>query len=177
VTRAAPWEFALRFPARDIPRWAARFDASQDALLEAGVAARARARGWLTKAEFLALARWKTPRSQPLCARNEAADIRAISATALSTPNERLRITVLTLLQGVGWPIASAILHWTHRQPYPILDVRALWSAGIASPPSTYEFEFWRRYTLWCRDTASRCGITMRTLDRALWQYARHAQP
>ena len=175
MRRARAGRFALRFPPRDVRRWAAGFDATQDAAI-ASTASRARARGWLTRAEFLALARWKTPRSQPLCARNAEADVRAITAVALSTPNERLRIAVLTLLQGVGWPIASAILHWTHRERYPILDVRALWSAGVASPPATYEFEFWRRYTLFCRATAARCRVSMRTLDRALWRYAKETQ-
>lgn len=170
----------MRFPARDVRRWAARFDAqfdaAQDDAMADGPASRARARGWLTKSEFLAVARWKTPRSQPLCARNAEADVRAISAVALSTPNERLRITVLTLLEGVGWPIASAILHWTHRDPYPILDVRALWSAGLDRVPPRFEFELWRRYTLWSRATASRCGVSMRTLDKALWQYSKDTQ-
>jgi hypothetical protein len=170
----------MRFPGRDVRRWAARFDAQFEeapyATIAHGLASRARARGWLTKSEFLALAKWKTPRSQPLCARNTEADVRAISAVALSTPNERLRIAVLTLLEGVGWPIASAILHWTHGDPYPILDVRALWSAGLDRIPSRFEFELWRRYTLWCRATASRCGVSMRTLDKALWQYSKDTQ-
>ena len=104
------------------------------------------------------------------------ADVRAISAVALSTPNEWLRIAVLTLLEGVGWPIASAILHWAHRDPYPILDVRALWSAGLDRIPSSFEFELWRRYTLWSRATASRHGVSMRTLDKALWQYSKDRQ-
>lgn len=36
---------------------------------------------------------------------------------ALSTPSERLRIEVLTLLDGVGWPTASVLLHLTPQAP------------------------------------------------------------
>jgi hypothetical protein len=37
-----------------------------------------------------------------------------------------MRTKVVTLLNGVRWPTASAILHFCHADPYPVLDVRAL---------------------------------------------------
>jgi hypothetical protein len=83
---------------------------------------------------------------------------------------------VLTQLQGVLIPVASVLLHLAHRDPYPILDVRALWSLGVDEQPSYYSFELWWAYTETCRALASQAGVDMRTLDRALWQYSRDRQ-
>jgi len=78
------------------------------------------------------------------------------------------------LLSGVGWPMASVILHWCHADPYPILDFRALWSLGL-DPLPPYDFDLWRAYTGHCRGLAA-AGVTMRDLDRALWQYSKEKQ-
>jgi hypothetical protein len=60
-----------------------------------------------------------------------------MSAIAFSVRDQRSRIEPLTLLDGVEWPTASVILRLFHPDPYPILDFRALWSAG-SEPPSQY---------------------------------------
>jgi len=75
---------------------------------------------------------------------------------------------VLLLLNGVHWPTASVILHFCHADPYPILDVRALWSLGIDANTVPYNFEFWNEYTQFCRKLAGEAKVTMRELDRAL---------
>lgn len=160
----------LRFPVRDLRRWAARYPADDDRDVEA-CAARARARGHLTREEFLRICRWKTPRSQPRCRENAAGLVAEATRVALSARNDELKIGALLLLKGVSWPTASVILHLCDRAPYPILDVRALWSAGLARPP-VYGFDLWREYTLFARGLARRSGCTMREVDRALWQYS-----
>ena len=73
-------------------------------------------------------------------------------------------------------PTASVLLHLAHRDPYPILDVRAIWSLGVEKQPSSYSFEFWWAYTAKCRSLAMEAGIPMRVLDRALWQFSRENQ-
>jgi hypothetical protein len=163
--------FRLRFPGAQIRRWAERLSDPADEDVERTIPARSRRLGYLTRPDFLRLCRWKTPRSGPRVEKNSAEFVAAVTATAFSTPDERLRIEVLTLLDGVHWPTASVILHFGHREPYPILDVRALWSLGIAKPP-VYGFPFWREYTRACRRLAERHHCSMRTLDRALWQYS-----
>lgn len=196
--------FHLRFDPSQVPHWAARYiskstptEMRRETDIEHRIAPTAKARGYPTKLEFLDICYWKSPRSKPLCTKNPDEFIRAVAATALSTPSERLRIEVLTLLSGVGWPMASAILHWIHPDPYPILDVRALWSVGwsrIDDKPSfaydfddwppgvekslfVFDFEHWWEYTIYCRQLRSQCGVTMRDLDRALWQYAKEHMP
>ena len=169
--------FLLRIPRSHIARWAARYDASQDWFIEKDIAPRARMRGWISKPDFLALARWKSPRSQSRCASNSEDYIKAVTHTALATTNEQLRIEVFTLLRGVSWPTASVILHFVHEDPYPIMDVRALWSLGVRTPPREYTFDFWHGYTRFCRWLAAQSNVTMRTLDRALWQYSKEKAP
>jgi len=166
--------FRLRFPVGQVARWAAVFSDPDDPEIEPR-ALRARKRGFLTKADFLRLARWKTPRSRRRVERNAESFVRAVTRTALTTPDERLRIEVLTLLDGVDWPTASVILHFCHREPYPVLDYRALWSLGVEKPPA-YGFPFWRDYTLVCRRLAARASCSMRELDRALWQFSKERQ-
>lgn len=164
--------FRLRFPSRQIAHWAARFsdDVGDDLAQEIG--ARTRNRLYLTRGDFLDLCHWKSPRSRPRVERNSESFVRAATSAAFSTPDERLRIEVLTLLEGVNWPTASVILHFGHRDRYPILDWRALWSLGVVKP-SSYKFDFWWDYVQVCRRLADQSACTMRTLDRALWQYSK----
>lgn len=121
------------------------------------------------------LGRWKSPRIGPRLAADDRDYVAAVTAVALSTPDERLRVDVLRLLSGVAWPMASVILHWCHAAPYPILDFRALWSLGL-DPLPAYDFPLWQAYTDHCRGLAAAAGVTMRQLDRALWQYSKEKQ-
>jgi hypothetical protein len=166
--------FALRFPPAEIVRWAARFPIEDDAAVEA-IARVARGRGYLTRSEFLAMCRWKTPRSARRCASNSTEHIREATTLALASRDERAKIGILRLLAGVDWPTASVLLHFLDRRPYPILDVRALWSLGISRAPA-YDFGFWERYVAFTRGIAGKAGHSMRTVDRALWQYSKVRQ-
>ena len=167
--------FTLRFPLLHIQEWASRYEYPQESHITDVVGPQAKTRRYFTKSELLDLARWKTPRSQSRVDSNCEEFIREVTRTALTTESERLRIEVLTLLRGVGWPTASVILHFAHAEQYPILDFRALWSLGIDEPPS-YDFGFWLAYTGKCRELAQESGTCMRTLDRALWQFSKDNQ-
>jgi hypothetical protein len=130
----------------------------------------------LTKSLLRLVCRWKAPRSAGYAENNDNDFIKEITSFALNTTNERARIEVLTILDGVLWPTASVILHLFHSDRYPILDFRALWSV-TAAVPAQYTFEFWRPYVEFCRDLARRNNVDMRTLDRALWQFSKENQP
>ena len=131
-------------------------------------------RGYLDKKLLKCVAYWKSPRRAELIDCNAAEYVKEITSWAFTATNERSRIEVLTLLDGVGWPTASAILHLFHEEPYPILDYRALWAIGL-EVPNRYSFSFWWPYVEFCRDIARRNQVDMRTLDRALWQYSKEA--
>jgi hypothetical protein len=132
-------------------------------------------RGFLTKDELRALARWKAPRNAGHIENNSEEYIKEITTFALSAETERVRIEVLTNLDGVQWPTASVILHFFHKERYPIMDYRALWSVSIPQPVQYY-FDFWWCYVEFCRELSDRTNLDMRTLDRALWQYSKEKQ-
>jgi hypothetical protein len=165
----------LRFNATRIEKIASRYEysISEDELVE--FRPEVQARGCLSKQELEKIAYWKTPRSSGHVRSNSADYVQEITALALNARGERVRIEVLTLLDGVSWPTASVILHFCHSDPYPIIDIRALWSVRL-DVPSQYGFELWWRYTEFCRNLAKKNGVDMRTLDRALWQYSKENQ-
>lgn len=168
-------EFRLRFPLGDVRHWADRYAYADDSEVEA-IGEVAGKHGWYTRDQFLRVTLWKTERSKSRCARNSGATVREITQVALGAADERLRVGALTLLEGVQMPTASVLLHLAHRDPYPILDYRALWSLGVDPAPAYYPFELWSAYTLMCRGLADSAGVTMRTLDRALWQFSNEHQ-
>ncbi len=167
--------FSLRFPLKHIQLWAGRYDAAMDRVVEEEIGPHYRSRGYLSREGFLELCRWKTRRSQSLCARNTVEDVREASRVALETKSERVRIGVLLALDGVSWPTASVILHFGIPDRYPILDVRALWSLGM-DPPLNYTLDLWLAYAEHCRELAKAADVSMRTLDRGLWQYSAETQ-
>jgi hypothetical protein len=165
-----PWK--LRFPGGEIRYWADRYDDADDTdVLEAG--RRARRAGCFSREDFLLVCKWKTSRSRSRCRRNSAEEVEEVTRVALSTPVERLRMAALRCLDGVDWPTASVLLHIAHRDPYPILDVRALWSLGFDAAPSHYTQAFWEDYVRVCRELSVEHNVDLRTLDRALWQYSK----
>jgi hypothetical protein len=129
-------------------------------------------RGYLTRNEFLKVCHWKSPRPRKQQKTNDEKFIKEISRLSLSTSNEQLRIQIGTLLKGVNWRTASAFLHFSFPQAYPILDVYALKSVGKKFP-SSCNFIFWQRYAKFCRSKARKAKVNMRTLDRALWLYSK----
>jgi hypothetical protein len=123
--------------------------------------------------EFVAVCRWKTPRSGPRVAMNSAEDVEQATGIALSEQTgERERMEVLRGLHGVEWPTASVLLHLGYPERYPILDKRALLALGVR-PPAAYSFRFWQQYVAACREIAEQANVDGRTLDQALWQWSK----
>jgi len=120
--------FELRFPLSDVRYWAKRYSYSgSDAeapLIQFKPQIRQSRR--LTKNQLVDICRWKATRSAGNALRNDPAYVELITRLSFSASNERARIELLTLLDGVGWPTASVILHFFHKSRYPILDYRAL---------------------------------------------------
>lgn len=164
-------EMRLRFPIEEVKHWASLYSYADDSSV-IRIGRTARKRGRFTRSEFLDVAEWKTDRTKSRCALNSKEAVRDATTLALRTPDERLRIGVLTLLQGIDIRTASVFLHLGHKEPYPMIDIRALWSLGLDKEPTYYSFELWEAYVRTCRTLASDAGVDMRTLDRALWQYS-----
>jgi hypothetical protein len=162
--------FELQFPASEIAALAERFGYQDDSPLLA-LGAAARARGYYTRREFIEVCAWKTPRSRPRVAANSGRAVISRTGRALAAGDESERITPLLELQGVGVPTASTLLYVAFPDDYPILDVRALESLGVKSR-STYTLSFWAQYLDACRELARLHGVSIRILDKTLWQYS-----
>jgi len=163
--------FELQFPASDIEALAGRFGYADDSRLLAHGAA-ARTRGYYTRGEFIEVCAFKTARSRPRVTVNSRHAVMSRTGQALAASDESDRITPLLELHGVGAPTASTLLYAAFPDDYPILDVRALESLG-AKPRSQYPISFWLAYLCACRELARCSGVSIRTLDKALWQHSK----
>ncbi len=170
-------QFSIRFPKSEVLHWAKHYSYPDDDTEVREIGKRSRLAGFYTRGDFLRVCEWKT-RGRPRrhYERNSEEDVRRQTAIALtSAHDEETRIRSLTALHGVSWPTASVFLHLAHNEPYPILDFRALWS--LHCERSHYTFDFWWDYVQACRALAADCGVSIRDLDRALWEYSRVLQP
>lgn len=164
----------LQFPIAQLTEYSSRYSAYTDMPADI-IAPKVRERGYLTYPEFLEICAWKTPRSKPLCRLNSPSLVEEATRIALSCEDEKLRIETLLILKGVNYPTASTILHFCHSDKYPIIDFRALWSLGYEKVPS-YTFEFWLEYFKYCRMLSEKTALSMREVDKGLWQYSKEHQ-
>ena len=166
----------LRFPESEIVALAEGYSYARDENELLSLCESVKELGYLKKPQLQLLANWKSPRSAGRIDNNDDQFVEDITGFALNTSSERARIEALTIIDGVGWPTASVILHLFHKEPYPILDFRALWSVDVEVRPSQYKFDLWLRYTTYCRVLAENNGVSMRTVDHALWEYSKKNQ-
>lgn len=171
----------LRFCDSDILYWADRYsdpasEELENELTDKMLVNKVQQQKYLDINLLRKVAKWKSERRVALIDKNSESDVREITGYALKSKSERVRWGVLSCLDGVRLPTASAVLHFFHEEPYPIIDKRALWSIGLEKK-SSYPFAFWQDYVSFCREIVKRNNIdNMRTLDRALWQFSRENQ-
>ena len=165
--------FDLRFKLHQVHKWASLYPTESDERVKKVIAPEFVNGIISSKMNFSKSADGRHPAANPAVRVSNPKDfIEEVTCTALSTSSERLRIEVLTLLNGVSWPTASVLLHFGYVNLYPILDFRALWSLGVEASQVRYAFDFWMEYVLFCQKLAREAEVSMRELDRALWQYS-----
>ncbi len=166
----------LPFERAELLELVAKYDYQNDyAELEAGLITSlpvAAGLGFLTKGELVAVAKWKWRggRTAQLVSLNSDDEIKEVSAASFAAKSPMLQIGALRCLSGVDWPMASVILHFTFPNTSPILDVRALETLGLKP---RYNLALWRNYSAQCVAEARRFSVTMRELDKALWQHSK----
>lgn len=161
--------FRLQFDPARVESLAADFPESSEDEAPTAAGHRARERGYYTRRDALLVYRWKSRRSAGRFAALGPGTVRATTARAFAAADEAVKIDTLTALPGVGLPVAAALLHFAFPDSYPLLDVRALESLGV-NPRSSYPSSFWVEYLDFCRRLARELGVSLRTLDKALWQ-------
>ena len=141
-----------------------------------------RQRGHLTKREFLAICRWKSPRAIRHFMKNSPDRIRRHSAMALASRSELARFEALTALDGVGAPMASAILTLTNPRRYGVIDIRVwqlLFELGtVRTKPGGVGFTFsdWHHYLVELRYHAKQLGVSVRAVEYSLFLYHQRVQ-
>ncbi len=143
-----------------------------------------RERGYLTKLELIEVAKWKVPKKRNTHCHVIKNHPDKVKEMTLSAFRETVGNSSYYLwnqpqrnmgLHGVGIPVGSAILHWFHEGRYPIWDKHARWSVRLNECQHQYknDYERWHAYVEFCRSTADKYEVCMRTLDRALLQYGK----
>lgn len=166
-------DFNLVFSESKIPYWAGRNQETDTRPNAVGVYAKKNR--YLDAVNLFEICDWKSRRKANSALNNTDQSVMEITRFSFSTIDEYAKIASLTLLHGVMWPTASVILHFCVSDRYPILDVRALESLGVKKP-SYYKFEFWDKYVAKCQEIADRNNVSLRCLDKALWQYSKESK-
>ena len=167
----------IKFDLECVQHWAKKYEYRGENKIN-GLVDPVRNQGCLTKSELKTVCEWKSLRPAWHLEKNEESLVQEVTRFALKTEYDKAAIESLTILYGVGAATASVILHFFHKQDYPILDFRALWSVSlIEGDKYNYSYALWSEYVKFCREQAANAGVSMRILDRALWQYSKCNQP
>ncbi len=164
-----PTMFKLQCPTAELPALIKAYDAAQDApALAAGRLIRA---GDTNRDHVETIFEWKTRgRGGIRFLHNTDAEITDVLTLAMQAKTERAAIAVLTGLNGVLIPIASAILTAIFPERYTVIDFRSLEALGISR--AVYSLNFYLGYLAKCRELAAASQVTLLNLDRALWQWS-----
>ena len=124
---------------------------------------------------------WKAPRIRKNVLKNRKEFAEEVTKRCFLSPDEQFKIEVLTILKGIQYRVASAILHFCFSSEYTIMDSRAWWSLREKKElQKDYkikdDFEHWQRYLNVCRKISHKYDCSLRQLDKALWQYSKENQ-
>ena len=144
--------------------------------------AHVKGKGRFTRAEFLAMCRWKSPRSRRHYERSPAAVIRRVSIAVLATRSERERMTRLIELPGVSVATASAILTLIDPRRYGVLDIRCwqllfhIRSVAGNERGRAFTVSQWEQYLERLRAHARALGVSARMIEYTLFHCHRKLQ-
>lgn len=144
--------------------------------------AHVKATGGFTRTEFLAMCRWKSPRSRRHYERSSAATIRRVSRAALAARSERERMTRLIALPGVSVATASAILTLIDPRRYGVLDIRcwqilfSIRSVAGNKRGRAFTVSQWEQYLERLRGHARALDVSARMIEYTLFHCHRRLQ-
>jgi len=132
---------------------------------------------YLRREDLIRIGNWKSKRSKRHYENEENDDltVREITHLSFNAKSEKARINSLLTLKGVGWPVASAILHFAFPAKYPIMDFRVISSLSL-DQPSSYNFSFWQKYCCEIHKISKKYKLPLRTVEKALWKYSKENQ-
>ena len=165
----------MRITKENIIKYAQKFDRDykeKDKKTEDEMKSLLKSQRYLTRENLITIGDWKAPRARRHYSSIQNCNdrVKQISRFSFSARDERARIESLDSLVGVGYPIASNILHFAFPHKYPIMDFRVIRSLGLKQP-STYKFTFWKGYCKKIQAISKKYRLPIRAVDKALWKY------
>ena len=128
------------------------------------------------------MCRWKSPRAIRHYRRHSAATIRRVSRAVLATRDESRRLALLTGLEGVSVPTASAILTLLEPRRYGVLDIR-VWQllhaiGAVSARPGGRGFTaaHWTEFLGLVRGQARAHRVSARAIEWTLFGYHQRVQ-
>jgi hypothetical protein len=163
--------FHLRFPITEVQLWADKFSQFDDdtAVLDAGKNICA---GEYGLENLLVIVDWKSKRRAKLLADNSHSEREEALRIAVSAFEPRTAFGVLMGLAGIDTPMASAILTTIDPSRYTIIDWRALDALGRPDWSASLKL-YLRYYFPECARIAAAAGVSLRTVDKALWSWSK----
>lgn len=172
------------FPALQVVRGLASYWSLEDFIFST-IGPSVRDAALFTVAEFVTVGYWKTPRPLTNYLSNEArpGTIQKVTGAALARTEPAIgRRATLAYLNGVGAPVASALLTVWCPDEFTIIDYRALstlshFGATVDGVAASEHRQFWweQHYELYlklCKSIVETVApFTLREVDRALWKW------
>jgi hypothetical protein len=163
-------QFKLAFDQSLIPKLAARYSYQED--VDALQAGKGISKGRCTRANLKIIFEWKTNgRGRSRLTKNTDKEISDALKLVTTAKTDRAAIAVLTGLNGVQVPVASAILTAIDPKRFTIIDFRAL--QALNQKNVLVNINYYLEYLIYCRKLARDSKVTLRTLDQALWQWSK----
>ena len=173
--------FKLQVSPSEVKRLAARYAYDDDtAALAAGLAIR---NGDFSRKQLIAIIEWKIeqrwlPGVLREFSKNSDAEVTRALSYVLKTKTEKYAIEQLgygySKLQGVGIPLASAIMTMILPEVYTVVDWRVVSELCQVREKEARKLagdvNFYPAYLSACRQFASESGVSLRDFDRAIWQ-------
>jgi hypothetical protein len=141
-----------------------------------------RERGFVLSDELYRIARWKSRRRADLVKANPDHVIEKVTklALALKDTDPGYAVDLLTVLKGVGVPMASVVLTVADPQEFGIIDIWTWQTLNRWQPDrfpwkdtSGFSVTEFLRYLETMRELARHGGLLCREVDMALWYVAR----
>jgi hypothetical protein len=168
---------------RFVREWAGEYDRRADPALRAEEQSlKAWLRGQqepkhLDKGHFVRLARWAAPRQLEAYQSNSPPFVGQATRLAYQALDPRLKVHILSGMQGVSVTVAAAILHFFHPRLFPVFDARSRttlkktgnWPRRVDDA----SVEAWEDYVSVMRRLSRRYRVSLRDLDKALYAYDR----
>lgn len=130
-------------------------------------------KNFLTKTELLRIAEWKLyrlwfPKHKREIETNSNTLIEETTKRAIEKTEDKAKVEILAALNGVGIPMASAILTVLNPQYYGIIDIN-VWYALHSKKKNLFTSEDFRQYMEKVREIAKKQNITTRDVDIGLF--------